>query len=108
MKTGNLFTPVPEARNKEIVESLVKTTGFTFERIIAQGQPTPPDEWYDQEWDEWAVLLSGEARLLFEGEDEPRTIKPGDWLLIPAHKRHRVEWCAPDEQTVWLALNHAS
>ncbi len=49
------------------------------------------------------VLLSGAARLLFEGEAAARELRPGDYLLIPAHCRHRVEWTDPEQTTVWLA-----
>ena len=106
METGNLFTPTPAARNKEVVETLVEAAGCALERIVSQGQPTPPGEWYNQERDEWVVLLSGAARLRFEGEAVERSLAPGDWLLIPAHTRHRVEWTTPDEPTVWLALHY--
>ncbi|MEE8436427.1 MAG: cupin domain-containing protein [bacterium] len=106
MKTGNLFTGTPAARQKEVVESLIEAAGFTLERIVSQGQPTPPGKWYDQERDEWVVLLSGAARLRIDGEAGERSLRPGDWLLIPARKRHRVEWTAPDGQTVWLALHY--
>jgi cupin 2 domain-containing protein len=30
----------------------------------------------------------------------------GDYLHIPAHLRHRVEWTAENEVTVWLAVHH--
>ncbi len=31
-------------------------------------------------------------------------LKPGDWVDIPAHARHRVEWTDPNEKTMWLAV----
>ena len=81
--------------------------GARVERIVSTGQATPPGEWYDQDGDEWVVLLSGAAGLLFEGEAAARPLEPGDWVLIPAHARHRVEWTAADEPTVWLAVHMA-
>jgi cupin 2 domain-containing protein len=33
-------------------------------------------------------------------------LQPGDHLIIPAHRRHRVEWTHPDQPTVWLALHY--
>lgn len=80
--------------------------GFRLERIISAGQATPEGEWYDQETHEWVVLLSGSAGLLFEGETEIRVLNPGDYLLISAHCRHRVEWTDPERQTVWLAWHY--
>jgi cupin 2 domain-containing protein len=52
------------------------------------------------------ALLSGAAGLRFEDEAEPRVLAPGDHLLIPAHRRHRVEWTDPETPTVWLALHY--
>ena len=51
------------------------------------------------------VVLAGEAALRIEGEAAPRTLRPGDWLELPAGLRHRVEWTATDRPTVWLAVH---
>ena len=34
-------------------------------------------------------------------------LKPGDFVNIPAHRRHRVEWTTPNEPTIWLAIFYA-
>jgi cupin 2 domain-containing protein len=78
-----------------------------LERIVSHGHATPEAGWYDQEQDEWVMLLAGAAGLLIEGEGE-RALAPGDALLLPAHCRHRVTWTAPDQPTVWLALHLAA
>ena len=101
----NLFAGIPGTVLQEISEIILKTPGFFLERIISAGQATPPGEWYDQETHEWVVLLSGAAALLFEKEDQVMVLHPGDYVLIPAHCRHRVEWTDPGEKTVWLALH---
>ena len=92
-------------RSEETFEPLLEHPGLRLERIVSFGQATPPGEWYDQERDEWVILFKGKAGLLFEGESEVRVLKPGDYLLIPGHCRHRVEWTAAGEPTVWLALH---
>ena len=61
-----------------------------MKRIVSRGQATMPGEWYDQGWDEWVLLLSGSAALLIDGDPEVRTLMPGDYLMLPAHCRHRV------------------
>ena len=33
-------------------------------------------------------------------------MKPGDFLNIPAFKKHRVDWTTPDEPTVWLGVRY--
>jgi cupin 2 domain-containing protein len=103
---NNLFAGIPKNIPQEITEILLKTPGFHLERIISAGQATPMGQWYDQETHEWVVLLSGSAGLLLEGETLVRVLRPGDYLLIPAHCRHRVEWTDPTRQTVWLSLHY--
>ncbi len=105
MKTANIFDSIPESMPDEVFQDIIKSSGFRLERIISRGHSTEPGKWYDQEEDEWVMLISGEAELLFEEGYEKIRMKPGDYLLIPAHKRHRVEWTAKDQDTVWLALH---
>jgi cupin 2 domain-containing protein len=102
---ANLFADLPDGAGAEVTTRLAEGGAFRLERIVSTGQATPEGQWYDQPDDEWVVLLSGEAGLLFAGEDAPRPLKPGDFLLIPAHRRHRVEWTAAGAETVWLALH---
>jgi cupin 2 domain-containing protein len=102
----NLFASLPARSPAEIVETLLKTEGFHLERIISAGQATPPGQWYDQSTPEWVVLLAGSAALRFEAEADLRVMQPGDYLHIPAHCRHRVEWTDAEQATVWLALHY--
>ncbi len=88
----------------EVTETLHQSEHVRVERIVSRGHSSPPGFWYDQEEHEWVMLLHGEARLLFEGDDEPLVLKSGDHVSIPAHRRHRVEWTSPHEPTVWLAV----
>ncbi|HEY6434435.1 MAG TPA: cupin domain-containing protein, partial [Acetobacteraceae bacterium] len=74
-------------------------------RIVSTGQASPPGFWYDQDWDEWVVLLAGSAGLQIEHEPAVRALHQGDYVAIPAHIRHRVEWTAPDQPTIWLAVH---
>lgn len=105
--SGNLFAALPRALPEELVTVLAEGPAVRVERIVSTGQVMPPGEWYDGERDEWVALLAGAARLRFEGEPGARTLAPGDWLRIPAHARHRVEWTDPAEPTVWLAVHFA-
>lgn len=106
MNRGNLFTDLPDARPDERIEVLIEGASLTLERIVSTGQATPPGRWHDQERHEWVVLLRGSAALRFEGEPDLLVMGPGDWVEIPAHRRHRVEWTHPAGATVWLALHH--
>lgn len=100
----NLFSDLPTDFSEELTEVLASGKDVCIERIVSTGQASPPGFWYDQETVEWVVVLKGEARLLFEGEPEPLHMTAGDFVNIPAHRRHRVEWTTPNEPTVWLAV----
>jgi cupin 2 domain-containing protein len=102
---GNLFARLPSSGTDEDIATLLTMPNVRIERIVSTGQASPPGFWWDQEWAEWVVLLTGSAGLRVEGEAEVRELKPGDYLHIPAHARHRVEWTHPGEPTVWLAVH---
>jgi cupin 2 domain-containing protein len=105
MRSGNIFANLPARASEEEVSVLAAHAGARIERIVSTGQASPPGFWYDQDWTEWVILLNGAARLRIEGEDAPRILRPGDYLELPAHVRHRVEWTDPDRPTVWLAAH---
>ena len=98
----SLFSALPAQLPTEITESLVQAKHVRIERIVSQGQASPAGFWYDQDDAEFVVVVQGAGRLRFE--DEVIELRPGDWIEIPAHRKHRVEWTTPDEQTVWLAV----
>jgi len=102
MKT--LFADLPTDLPEELVEALAETKHVRIERIVSTGHASPDGFWYDQNEAEWVIILKGEAKLLFDGDDEPFHLRPGDYINIPAHRKHRVEWTTPDEPTVWLAV----
>jgi len=98
----NLFAAIPASLPEELVTTLLGSPHVRIERIVSQGQTSPEGFWYDQDEHEWVLLVQGAARLAFEGE--VRTLAPGDFVNIPAHVKHRVEWTAPEEMTIWLAV----
>ena len=100
----NLFAGVPVSLSDELTEVLCRSDGVRIERIVSRGHPSPPGFWYDQEEREFVLLVKGRAGLWFEGEAQPRVVEEGDWVEIAPHARHRVEWTAPDQDTVWLAV----
>jgi cupin 2 domain-containing protein len=99
-----LFRPLPDALPEEVTTVLAEGRGVRIERIVSTGQASPPGFWYDQEEHEWVAVLTGSALLRLDGEAKARRLVPGDWVLIPAHRRHRVEATAATGPTVWLAV----
>lgn len=98
----NLLSSIPATLPDEFTETLVQAKHVRIERIVSHGHVSPPEFWYDQDEDEFVLLIQGSARLRFE--ESVLEMKVGDWLGIPAHRKHRVEWTTPDETTVWLAV----
>ncbi len=105
IRSGNIFANLPGRLPEEEATVLADWPGAVVERIVSMGQASPPCFWYDQDWAEWVIVLAGAAGLLIEGEERPRTLRPGDYVELPAHVRHRVEWTDPDRPTVWLAVH---
>lgn len=103
---NNLLSDIPDDLPDELLETLLDADSVRVERIVSQGHTSPEGFWYDQEQNEWVVVLKGAAKLRFEGDDSTLEMKPGDCVNIPAHKRHRVEWTTPEEPTVWLAVHY--
>jgi cupin 2 domain-containing protein len=101
----NLFADLPRHLPDELLQTILVAAQVRIERIVSQGHASPEGFWYDQDQHEWVVVLRGAARLRFEGE-EPVEMNPGDFINIPAHKKHRVEWTTPGEPTIWLAVHY--
>jgi len=104
MGTKNLFSDLPKTIPKELMEVLAENQHVRIERIVSHGHVSPEGFWYDQEEHEWVVVLKGAAKLLFHDDCETLHLDSGDHVLIPAHHKHRVEWTATDEPTIWLAV----
>jgi cupin 2 domain-containing protein len=102
---GNLFDEAEGDAHQEIVTCLAASPALKIQRIVSFGQQSPPGFWYDQPWAEWVMVVAGSAGLRFEGETEARVLQAGDYVLIAAHARHRVEWTAKDQPTLWLAVH---
>ena len=100
----NIFNLPPSLPNQELFESIVANDNILIERIISTGQTTPSGEWYDQDKDEWVILLQGEAVLAYE-DDSRAKLTAGDYLFIPAHQKHRVEYTSSEPPCIWLAVH---
>ena len=104
IRVDNLFAEIPREMPEEIVGEILRTDFLKIERIVSRGQASPPGFWYDQETDEWVLLVKGGASLrFFDGREI--ALMPGDHLLIPHHVRHRVERTDPEGETIWLAIH---
>jgi cupin 2 domain-containing protein len=99
---NNLLSSLPATISSELTEALVQVKHVRIERIVSEGHASPPGFWYEQSENEFVLLIQGAAKLRFDDSDFE--MKSGDWINIPAHRRHRVEWTTPGKKTVWLAV----
>lgn len=103
-RSSNLFAALPQPISDELFTTLLESACVRVERIVSHGHASPAGFWYDQDQHEWVILLKGTARLRFE--DGTVEMKPGDFINIRAHQKHRVEWTTQDEPTIWLAVHY--
>lgn len=98
----NIFDNIPAEIPEEIIQTIVQTQDVRIERILSKGHSSEDGFWYDQDKDEWVLVLKGKARIEFE--DKSVELASGDYINIAAHRKHRVAWTTPDEETIWLAI----
>lgn len=103
---GNIFDNIPENLPEELFTVLAGSKACSIERIVSRGHSGPAEDWYDQEFSEWVMVLKGSAELLFEEQNETVSMKPGDYVDIPAHCKHRVVRTDPECETVWIAVRY--
>ena len=105
-KTGSLFEGIPDKFSEEFFETLCSGDNVTIERIVSKGHASPEGFWYDQDKNEFVLVAKGRAGLRIEDKDDIVVLAAGDYLNIPAHVRHRVEWTDAGCKTIWLAVHY--
>ena len=97
------FSALNFSDNEEITSLLAVGKNTRIERIVSSGQVTPADFWYDQNQHEFVMVLQGEAKILFE-ENQEKSFKQGDYLVIEKHVKHRVTYTSSHPKCIWLAI----
>ena len=103
IEKGNILLNIPEKISEEIIEVLISSDIIRIERIISENHKSPKDFWYNQNENEFVMVLQGEGDILFDN-GEILSLKKGDYCFIPAHIKHRIERTSDKEKTVWLAV----
>ena len=95
---------IPEADmplHGERFDELLQTNNVRIERILsAPGSTSGP---YDQEQDEWVLLLQGQAILEVEGERVE--LRVGEAFFLPARTVHKVLDTSKEPPCIWLAVH---
>jgi len=105
-KAENIFVSIPDDLTEEIFEPLVNGKNIKIERIISNGHTSPKNGWYDQEQNEWIIVLKGDAIITFKDKKEIK-LNEGSYLNIPAHTEHQVSWTSQKTETIWLAIHYS-
>ena len=98
----NIFAVHDQAADGEHFLTLFENSSGKIERIVSRSHSSPIGFWYDQDEDEWVIVLRGTAALEFAG-GEIFEMTEGDYVVIPRGVRHRV--ARTGENTVWLAAH---
>jgi cupin 2 domain-containing protein len=104
LNKGNIFIKPEDKGHPESLEVLLGTKSIRIEKIFTSENFTAPGPWYDQDWDEWVVLLEGTAELEFES-GQTMILNTGDYVLIKAHQKHRVVRVSQKPGCLWLAVH---
>jgi cupin 2 domain-containing protein len=98
----NVFSQTTASAAGEEFLTLLENSGVKIERIVSHSDASPEGFWYDQDGDEWVMMLTGSATLEFAG-GEVIEMGAGDYLTIPRHLKHRV--ARTSQETIWLAVH---
>jgi len=101
----NIFADVKNDLPEEEFLPLASSECAKIERIVSTGHRSPEEFWYDQEDNEWVLVLAGYGVVEFE-DGRLVDLNPGDYLNIPAHQKHRVKETSSNEPTIWLAVHY--
>ena len=107
MRPGHILAGLQPRRQEERFDTLLETSGLRVERIVSPpGHSMPADEWFDQDRDEFVLVLQGRGAIVVDGREGEIVLNPADYLRLPAGVRHRVAWTDAHGPTVWLAMHH--
>ena len=100
---NNLFSDIPPEFKEELFETILKRETFRIERIVSHGHSSPEGFWYDQDENEWVVLLQGMAGIEFP-DGSTSELSKGEYIFLEAHRKHRVSFTSSDPACIWLAV----
>ena len=103
---GTLLENIPVELPEEVLDTICISDNVKIERIVSRGHASPTGFWYDQDKSEFILIVQGSAGLKIENERDVVVLKTGDYLIIDAHVKHRVEWTDPTCDTIWLAVHY--
>lgn len=99
----NIYNDVPSSVPNEIFNDLIANDSVRIERILSHGHSSPEEGWYDQDENEWVMVIEGQGVIEFE-DGRVVTLSKGDYINIAAREKHKVVGTDKDTVTIWLAV----
>ncbi len=103
IKLRNIFSEIPKDLPEELIETLEKKDNIKIERIISKGHITKKERWYDQDKNEFVLVIKGNSIILFEDNEEIKMTE-GDYIIIPKRIKHKVIYTDKNKDTIWLTI----
>ncbi|MDH5925838.1 cupin domain-containing protein [Vibrio lentus] len=100
---SNIYSDVPSSIPNEIFNDIITTENVRIERILSHGHSSPEQGWYDQDENEWVMVLEGQGVIEFE-DGRVVTLSKEDYINIAAREKHKVVGTDRGVVTIWLAV----
>lgn len=107
MQKKHIYENILIDKSKEEFLDLLNHDNIRIERIVSNGQKSEEDFWYEQEENEFVLLLDGDAVLEIQNEDgsiKEIELNKNEYINIKAYVKHRVKYTNTSKPTVWLAI----
>ena len=99
---NNIFSNIKIDKDKESFLDILKHDSVRIERIVSNGQVSDEGFWYEQDENEFIILLEGS--MVLEFEDKEILLNTGDYYNIKTKVKHRVKYTSVSETTICLAV----
>ncbi|CAK3698119.1 cupin 2 domain-containing protein [Vibrio crassostreae] len=99
----NIYADIPSSLPNEMFNALISNENIRIERILSHGHSSPEEGWYNQDENEWVMVLEGQGVIEFE-DGRVVTLSKGDYINIAAREKHKVVGTVENVVTIWLAV----
>ena len=99
----NIYADIPSSLPNEMFNALISNENIRIERILSHGHSSPEEGWYNQDENEWVMVLEGQGVIEFD-DGRVVTLSKGDYINIAAREKHKVVGTVENVVTIWLAV----
>ncbi|CAK1696843.1 cupin 2 domain-containing protein [Vibrio crassostreae] len=99
----NIYADIPSSLPNEMFNALISNENIRIERILSHGHSSPEEGWYNQDENEWVMVLEGQGVIEFD-DGRVVTLSKGDYINIAAREKHKVIGTVENVVTIWLAV----